>query len=443
MKIISKLIAGTTCLTIFSGTAYWTAITLAPPPNYTVSNADRLRSYDNLSVGNVYEKKTRSQEFYLGLSRWRRKMLKDERILEGRVLEIGAGCGGNLAYYPQVYLTDDGDAQRLLGSLESSSSQAQGGDVTSFVVHHLKDANSCDEIVLCDRSAGMVESCVLKIQSRLGYTPYRYPDYNSEGIRAFIQTRGTSNARQDSAPTVRRKIVGEDGTFQEVLATPLQPDDVSSFVGGEDVVPILQDVSPGDGLPLLSKEGERDLRQRQVYIEHRQAYRRRVVQALLEKEKVPSIPDLLVDKKTGKIAPQPLFSVANYAAEQLPFPDNSFDTVVDMFGLCSFDDPVRALREMSRVCRPGGKLLLIEHGRGCTPRVNNHLDKWAPRHAKNWGCWWNRDIRRIIRLSGLSVEQWSNKHFGTSHYIIAKPFKTMDEREAFHATLGAEKKVGR
>ena len=43
------------------------------------------------------------------------------------------------------------------------------------------------------------------------------------------------------------------------------------------------------------------------------------------------------------------------------FADNSFDTVVDTFGLCSFDDPVKVLVEMQRVCRKdGGVILLME-----------------------------------------------------------------------------------
>lgn len=40
-------------------------------------------------------------------------------------------------------------------------------------------------------------------------------------------------------------------------------------------------------------------------------------------------------------------------ADDLQFEDDKFDAVVDTFGLCSMEDPVRALQEMSRVCTPG------------------------------------------------------------------------------------------
>jgi methyltransferase OMS1 len=50
-------------------------------------------------------------------------------------------------------------------------------------------------------------------------------------------------------------------------------------------------------------------------------------------------------------------------ASRLPYSNDSFDTVVSTFGLCSFNDPVAVLREMQRMCKPGGKILLLEHGR--------------------------------------------------------------------------------
>jgi ubiquinone/menaquinone biosynthesis C-methylase UbiE len=48
-------------------------------------------------------------------------------------------------------------------------------------------------------------------------------------------------------------------------------------------------------------------------------------------------------------------------AQELPFPDASFDTVVCTLGLCGFPDERAAIAEMHRVLRPGGKLLLLDH----------------------------------------------------------------------------------
>jgi len=48
-------------------------------------------------------------------------------------------------------------------------------------------------------------------------------------------------------------------------------------------------------------------------------------------------------------------------AQALAFPDVSFDTVVCTFSLCSISDDRKAIAEMRRVLRPGGKLLLIDH----------------------------------------------------------------------------------
>ena len=50
-------------------------------------------------------------------------------------------------------------------------------------------------------------------------------------------------------------------------------------------------------------------------------------------------------------------------AEALDFPDNSFDTVISALATCSFLNPLKALAEMRRVCKPDGRILLVEHGR--------------------------------------------------------------------------------
>ncbi|KAJ3000237.1 hypothetical protein HDV02_000150 [Globomyces sp. JEL0801] len=50
-------------------------------------------------------------------------------------------------------------------------------------------------------------------------------------------------------------------------------------------------------------------------------------------------------------------------SENLLYKDSTFDTVLDTFGLCSHQDPVKALTEMKRTCKENGKILLLEHGR--------------------------------------------------------------------------------
>lgn len=48
-------------------------------------------------------------------------------------------------------------------------------------------------------------------------------------------------------------------------------------------------------------------------------------------------------------------------AHDLPFDRASFDTVVCTYSLCNIPDPLRAVAEMKRVLRPGGKLILVDH----------------------------------------------------------------------------------
>lgn len=75
---------------------------------------------------------------------------------------------------------------------------------------------------------------------------------------------------------------------------------------------------------------------------------------------------------------EPKFAFLTADSQHLDFKDNTFDTVVDTFGLCSFDDPVAVLKEMDRVCKPDGKILLLEHGRSKTWNwITNYLDKNA------------------------------------------------------------------
>ena len=60
-------------------------------------------------------------------------------------------------------------------------------------------------------------------------------------------------------------------------------------------------------------------------------------------------------------AQAPLAKILRAPAEDLPFEDESFDTVVSTLVLCGVDDQPRSLGELRRVLRPGGQLLFLEH----------------------------------------------------------------------------------
>eukprot|EP00164_Ancoracysta_twista_P017989 GFYU01030895.1.p1 GENE.GFYU01030895.1~~GFYU01030895.1.p1 ORF type:complete len:140 (-),score=37.81 GFYU01030895.1:126-545(-) len=108
--------------------------------------------------------------------------------------------------------------------------------------------------------------------------------------------------------------------------------------------------------------------------------------------------------------------------QKLPFPDNSFDYVVDTFGLCSVENPVEALKEIQRVCKSDGTILLLEHGKSHSSKwMTGYLDKHAENHAVSWGCWWNRDIVKMMQEAKLTVTQVSTHHLGTCYYVVANP----------------------
>ncbi|TPX70583.1 hypothetical protein SpCBS45565_g01670 [Spizellomyces sp. 'palustris'] len=117
--------------------------------------------------------------------------------------------------------------------------------------------------------------------------------------------------------------------------------------------------------------------------------------------------------------PPTSFEIMNVQA--LPLNDRQYDTVIDTFGLCSCSDPVAALREMARCCKPDGRVLLLEHGRGRYGFLNDALDKTATEHAVKWGCWWNRDIDGLVKKAGLEIVEMKTFHFGTTLWMVAKP----------------------
>jgi ubiquinone/menaquinone biosynthesis C-methylase UbiE len=106
-------------------------------------------------------------------------------------------------------------------------------------------------------------------------------------------------------------------------------------------------------------------------------------------------------------------------AEDLPFDDGSFDTVVSTLVFCTVVDPPKAIAEARRVLVEGGRLLFLEHVRAESPR----LAWWQDRLEKPWGwfagaCHPNRPTGDTLADAGLWIEQLDRERFPKAPRIL-------------------------
>ncbi len=87
--------------------------------------------------------------------------------------------------------------------------------------------------------------------------------------------------------------------------------------------------------------------------------------------------------------------------QQLAFADDSFDTVVASFVFCSVPDPLQGLRELYRVCKPGGKLVLLEHVLSSRPLLARLMNFLNPLVVSMVGANINRKTLETVRQSGF------------------------------------------
>ncbi|MFZ1741567.1 MAG: class I SAM-dependent methyltransferase [Pontixanthobacter sp.] len=90
--------------------------------------------------------------------------------------------------------------------------------------------------------------------------------------------------------------------------------------------------------------------------------------------------------------------------EAIPFEDDSFDTVVCTFTMCSVQDQAQVVREMRRILKPDGELLFLEHGRAPDASVAKWQD-WIEPYWKPvaGGCHLTRPIASAVREGGFDV----------------------------------------
>lgn len=91
--------------------------------------------------------------------------------------------------------------------------------------------------------------------------------------------------------------------------------------------------------------------------------------------------------------------------------DDSCDSALVTFSLCTIPDPIRALREVARVLRPGGTLAFLEHGLAPDPGVARWQQRLDPIERRvAGGCELSRNIPELVRSAGFEIVELETKY---------------------------------
>jgi len=98
--------------------------------------------------------------------------------------------------------------------------------------------------------------------------------------------------------------------------------------------------------------------------------------------------------------------------QALDFPDAGFDTAVATFVFCSVPDPALGLRELKRVVKPGGRVVLLEHVRSPNVLIGKLMDVLNPLVVRVMGANINRETVENVQKAGLTLERVENLGMG-------------------------------
>lgn len=108
-------------------------------------------------------------------------------------------------------------------------------------------------------------------------------------------------------------------------------------------------------------------------------------------------------------------------ASMLPFGDATFDTVTSSLMLCTVHDPEGTLREMSRVARPEGRIVILEHVRAPNRLLAGTQRRLSPWQQRRMGCHLDRATDHLVREVGFTVVDHQTRFFGVFHLLVLEP----------------------
>lgn len=116
---------------------------------------------------------------------------------------------------------------------------------------------------------------------------------------------------------------------------------------------------------------------------------------------------------------RPNATIVHAPAEQLPFADGHFDVVVSTLVLCTVSDQARAIRELRRVLKPGGRLFFMEHVRSEDPRVARWQDRLnGVNRFVAYGCNCNRTTLDALRAANFTIASLERSEIPKAPFFV-------------------------
>ena len=113
-------------------------------------------------------------------------------------------------------------------------------------------------------------------------------------------------------------------------------------------------------------------------------------------------PKMLLQAEQTKSRKNIQVELALMDVQSLSYADNSFDTVIGSFVFCSVPLPIKGLKELHRVCKPGGQVLMLEHVLSSNPILSRLMKLLNPVVVKLFGANINRDTVKYVKACGFS-----------------------------------------